>query len=225
MRKYFNKKLLILLVGVFSFTTLFAQNKKISGLVTDEEGSPLIGATITVKNTSISVATDGEGKFSLIVPSTNTALLVSFVGMETQQISIGTKSIFNIRLRSSNNSLSDVVVVGYGKMKKSDMSSAVETISSKDLNKTVNVTLDDALQGKAANVYVSNPSGAPGSGSTVIIRGISTITGNYQPLYVIDGVQIRPDVPTGGQYNVATGEANALSGINPDDIADISILK
>jgi TonB-dependent starch-binding outer membrane protein SusC len=225
MKKYFNKKLLILLISVCSFTTLFAQNKTISGSVTDADGSPLIGATVTVKNSSIVAITDNQGKFSLSVPSSNNGLVVSFVGMETQQVAIGTKNNFNIRLRSSNNSLSDVVVVGYGKMKKSDMSSAVETISSKDLNKTVNVTLDDALQGKAANVYVSSPSGAPGSGSTVIIRGISTITGNYQPLYVIDGVQIRPSVPTGGQYNVASGESNELSGINPDDIADISILK
>ena len=111
------------------------------------------------------------------------------------------------------------------KTKKSDLSSAVGTISSKELSNTVNVTLDEALQGKAANVYVSQTSGQPGAGASVVIRGVSTVTGNYQPLYVIDGVQIRPDPPRGGAYNIPQSYSNALSGINPDDIENISVLQ
>ncbi len=110
-------------------------------------------------------------------------------------------------------------------MKKSDLSSAVGTISNSDLEKTVNVTLDEALQGKAANVYVQQASGQPGAGASVIIRGVSTVTGNYQPLYVIDGVQIRPSTPTGGQYNSTPQLANELQGLNPDDIENISVLE
>ena len=116
-------------------------------------------------------------------------------------------------------------MIGYGKTKKSDLSSAVGTISSSEISKTINVTLDEALQGKAANVYVSQTSGQPGAGASVIIRGVSTLTGNYQPLYVIDGVQIRPSTPTGGAYNQPTGFANELAGLNPDDIENISVLE
>ena len=133
--------------------------------------------------------------------------------------------MLNIELAVDYGHLDDVVVVGYGRMKKTDLSSAVVTISNADLNKTVNVTLDDALQGKSPNVYVSTSSGAPGAGAAVIIRGVSTVTGNYQPLYVIDGVQIRPSMPTGGAYNSTPGLANELAGINPDDIENISVLE
>ena len=101
----------------------------------------------------------------------------------------------------------------------------MELFQIQTLNKTVNVTLDEALQGKAANLYVSQTSGQPGAGASVIIRGVSTVTGNYQPLYVIDGVQIRPDVPTGGAYNIPQSYANELPGINPDDIENISVLE
>lgn len=225
MKKYLSKKLLVFFVGVFSISVAFSQNKTISGSVTDDAGSPLTGATVSVKNTSIFVVTDGQGKFSLSVPPNGKELAVSFVGMEPQQLTIGDKSNFDIKLRVSNNSLSDVVVVGYGKTKKSDLSSAVGTISNADLEKTVNITLDDALQGKAANVYVSSSSGAPGAGAAVIIRGVSTVAGNYQPLYVIDGVQIRPSMATGGIYNSTAGISNELAGLNPDDIESISVLQ
>ena len=99
------------------------------------------------------------------------------------------------------------------------------TISNTELTKTINVTLDEALQGKASNLYVSQTSGQPGAGASVIIRGVSTVTGNYQPLYVIDGVQIRPSLPTGGAYNQPASFANELAGINPDDIENISVLE
>jgi TonB-linked SusC/RagA family outer membrane protein len=215
-------------LSTFLISQLSAQQggRRIQGRITsDVTGAPIVGATITVAGTQNAVTSSENGNYS-IVTNTGETLLVSFVGYKPKQAKVteGVKTI-NFQLSEDFSNLQDVVVVGYGQTKKSDLSSAVGTVSAADLNKTVNVTLDDALQGKAPNVYVSSPSGAPGSGSTVIIRGISTITGNYQPLYVVDGVQIRPSTPTGGQYNVASGEANELSGINPDDIANISILE
>lgn len=221
------KVLLWGMVSIFFATQVAGQQaaRPVQGTISGASGNPVAGATITVKGTKNSVTTESNGTFSILA-KTGETLEISSVGYVAKEIKVsGGQSRINLRLSEDFSHLQDVVVVGYGTTKKSDLSSAVETISAKDLDKTVNVTLDDALQGKAPNVYVSSPSGAPGAGSTVIIRGISTITGNYQPLYVIDGVQIRPSVTTGGQYNVATGEANELSGINPDDIANISILE
>ena len=217
-------KLLMLLFATLSFTISFAQ-RKITGTIVDDKQEPLAGATVTVKGTNVVTTTDAIGKFTITVPSNGNTLVISYVGMQNREISISTSNVINASLRPNENSMSDVVVVGYGRTKKSDLSSAVGTISGAELSRTVNVTLDEALQGKAANLYVSQTSGQPGASASVIIRGVSTITGNYQPLYVIDGVQIRPSAPTGGTYNLPSGFANQLAGINPDDIENISVLQ
>jgi TonB-linked SusC/RagA family outer membrane protein len=218
--------LLFLALGLHS---LHAQNSNlhvVTGKVTSgAAGTPVNGATIMVKGTKNATATDESGNFSIIAKP-GEVLQISFVGYKSKEIKIDDNAgQLTVNLSEDFSNLQDVIVVGYGKTKKSDLSSAVGTISSAELNRTVNVTLDEALQGKAANLYVSQTSGQPGAGSSVIIRGVSTITGNYQPLYVIDGVQIRPSTPTGGAYNQPTGYANELSGINPDDIENISVLE
>lgn len=214
---------------LFSITQLSAQNnptRVITGKVTGSVSrSSVPGATVSVKGTQNSVGTSDNGEYS-IYAQTGDVLLVSYVGYKTKEVSVTAgSSTINVGLIQDYSNLADVVVIGYGKTKKSDLSSAVGTISSADLQKTVNVTLDDALQGKAPNLYVSSSSGAPGAGAAVIIRGVSTVTGNYQPLYVIDGVQIRPSVATGGIYNSTAGIANELAGLNPDDIENISVLE
>jgi len=225
MRKHAFYRVVILLLCTLTSSILSAQEKKISGTVKDEKDAPLVGATVAVKNTAVVTTTDANGVFNINVPSNSNVLVVSYVGMVPQEISIKGKATIAVSLNAADNNLIDVVVVGYGKTKKSDLSSAVGTISSAELNRTVNVTLDQALQGKASNVYVSQTSGQPGASASVIIRGVSTVTGNYQPLYVIDGVQIRPSTPTGGTYNLPSGFANQLAGINPDDIENVSILQ
>jgi TonB-linked SusC/RagA family outer membrane protein len=217
-------KLLALLLAALSFTISFAQ-RQISGTITDDRQAPLAGATVAVKGTKTVTTTDAIGKFTITVPANGNTLVISYVGMQNREIAIGSSAVINAALTPTENSMSDVVVVGYGRTKKSDLSSAVGTISGAELSRTVNVTLDEALQGKAANLYVSQTSGQPGASASVIIRGVSTVTGNYQPLYVIDGVQIRPSAPTGGTYNLPSGFANQLSGINPDDIENISVLQ
>ena len=198
--------------------------KPITGKVRDEKGNPLAGVSVSVIGQKVAVSTDVDGNFS--IPAGEKAVLsFSYVGYRTATAGVNSRSTINITLMLEVSSLNDVVVVGYGRMKKSDLSSAVVTISNADLQKTVNTTLDQALQGKSPNVYVSQSSGAPGSGASVIIRGISTVTGNYQPLYVVDGVQIRPSLPSGGAYNSSASAANELAGINPDDIDNISVLE
>jgi TonB-linked SusC/RagA family outer membrane protein len=199
--------------------------RKISGKITaNDNGAVIAGATIMVKGTKNAVQADADGAFTIVAAPGET-LVISDIGYSPKELRVGASTTIVIQLNQDYGHLDDVVVVGYGRVKKSDLSSAVNTITSQDLEKTVNVTLDDALQGKAPNVYVSQTSGEPGAGASVIIRGISTVTGNYQPLYVIDGVQIRPSLPTGGAYNSTPNLSNELQGLNPDDIENISVLE
>ena len=225
--KWFVFAMTIVCVFVLS-TSLFAQRgntRVIAGRVAGTGDSSIADASVLVRGTKNGVNTDANGDFT-ISAQTGDVLVVSHVGYKERDITVGAgNSKLTIRLTEDLSSLQDVVVVGYGRMRKSDMSSAVLTISSADIEKTVNTTLDQALQGKSPNVYVSQSSGAPGAGASVIIRGISTVTGNYQPLYVIDGVQIRPSMASGGAYNSSSGVANELAGLNPEDIENISVLE
>jgi TonB-linked SusC/RagA family outer membrane protein len=219
----------VIILTFLLYGPLWAQNtgpRTITGTVkANVSGAVIAGATISVKGTRNGVSAGNSGEFS-IRARTGDVLIVSYVGYKSKEIKIGQETSFvDATLAEDLSKMDDVIVVGYGKMKKTDLSSAVVTISNADLNKTVNVTLDDALQGKSPNVYVSTSSGAPGAGAAVIIRGVSTVTGNYQPLYVVDGVQIRPTMATGGAYNSNPGLANELAGINPDDIETISVLE
>jgi len=217
--------LLILLAITPPLTAQRPGAHRITGVITAQNnGAPLSGATVAVKGTKNFVMTDENGAFT-ITAAPEERLVISNIGFTSKEVKPGNSTVLNIVLSQDYNHLEDVIVVGYGKMKKTDLSSAVHTISNADLQKTVNVTLEDALRGKSPNVYVSTSSGSPGAGASVIIRGVSTVTGNYQPLYVIDGVQIRPGLNGGGAYNVSPGLTNSLAGINPDDIESVSVLE
>src|SRR5579863_1062011 len=145
---------------------------RVTGKVVDQQtNAPIPGATVTVRGTKNSVQVDANGDFVIMAAPTET-LIISNVGYSPKEVRVGNSTTVTVNLTTNYGRMDDVVVVGYGKMKKSDLSAAVGTISNEDLNKTVNVTLDDALQGKAPNVYVSQTSGEPGAGASVIIRGI-----------------------------------------------------
>ena len=190
MRKLLSKKLLVLVLAAFSFSASFAQNRTINGTVADESGKPLFGATVLVKNSSVSTTTDPAGNFSLKIPATAKELVISFVGMKSQEISIGDRTNIPVILAVSANSLTDVVVIGYGKASKVNLTTAQTSVSEKQINETVNTTVEQAIQGRAAGVYVTQNSGQPGGGISVNIRGVSSLN-RTQPLYVIDGVQIQ----------------------------------
>ncbi|MDF2189547.1 TonB-dependent receptor [Paraflavitalea sp. CAU 1676] len=195
--------------------------KRITGKVTGKLGEEAIAAaSVTVKGTTNSVPTNTLGEF-VIEAKAGDVLIVTSVGYETKETKIGNGNYLDIRLDKNYNDLQDVVVVGYGRMKKTDLSSSQVTVSSTDMKRTVNTTLEQGLQGRAANVYVTSNSGQPGAAPSVLIRGISSINGTSQPLYVIDGVQFRPENPSGG---TSTG-TNLLSGINDDDIESVNILQ
>src|SRR6185312_5368310 len=220
----------VLLSGFLISNNGVAQNsnaaaRNITGKIVSKNGDAVSAASITVKGTQNTVTSNQQGEFSILAASGET-LVISSVGFAQREIRI-TSSTQNldISLTEDYGNLQDVVVVGYGTMKKTDVSSSQVTVTAEDISKTVNTTFDQALQGRAANVYVSSPSGQPGAAPSVVIRGLSSLTGSTQPLYVIDGVQIKPENPADDPYNHPTGFANLLSGINPDDIETMNILQ
>src|SRR5215203_931995 len=220
MRKHVFYQVVVLLLCTLSSSILFAQEKKISGTITDDKGDPLSGATVSVKNSSVATLTDATGQFTLSVPSNARVVVVSYVGMQSQEASISGNAI-KLRLAPSSSTLTDVVVVGYGTAKRANLTTAQSTIGAKEIERTVNTTVEQALQGRAAGVYVTQNSGQPGGGISVMIRGVSSITGKTDPLYVIDGVQVEvPQVSFGSQSS-----SNVLAGLNPSDIEDIQILQ
>jgi TonB-linked SusC/RagA family outer membrane protein len=214
-------RVVLLLICTLSFTISFAQQRRITGTVRDDKGIPLVGATVTVRNTRVITTTDVNGAFNISLPQNENRLVISYVGMATQEISVGSNSAVNVSLVSTSASLTDVVVIGYGRSRKANLTTAQTGVSAQDIEKTVNTTLEQAIQGRAAGVYITQNSGQPGGGISVVIRGISTLNPNTQPLYVIDGVQIQnSDVSFG-----TSSTSNPLAGLNPADIEDIQILQ
>ncbi|MCZ4222398.1 SusC/RagA family TonB-linked outer membrane protein [Pedobacter rhodius] len=223
---YALEKLIILsFFMIFLSTAAFAQTV-VKGIIFDNDKLPLAGATLQVAGTNTKTQSDAEGKYQITVPSPTSKLIVSFVGFETQTVSLNNQTVVNITLASLNN-LDAVVVVGYASVKKSDLTGAATTVSAKDFNKGPLNAPDQLIQGKVAGVQMINNSGQPGGASTVRIRGNSAITGTGQPLYVVDGVALdgrsaRPSTSAG----IGTApDGNPLNFINPADIESMEILK
>ena len=206
------------------------QTKKITGTVSDAMG-PVIGASVVIKGTSNGVATDFDGNFSLNVNQGQT-LVISYIGYLTKEVKVDGRANYNITLEEDKKILDEVVVVGYGTMKKSDISGASTTVGEKALKTSIITSLDQALQGHAAGVSAVSTSGAPGSGSSIRVRGTATINANAEPLYVIDGVIVQSGGLTGYDYGLGDALGNGsvstispLSTIDPSDIVSMEILK
>ena len=206
------------------------QAKKITGTVSDAMG-PIIGATVKVKGTQNATVTDLDGHFTLDAPQGAT-LQISYIGFVTREIKVGAESNYPITLQEDNNSLEEVVVVGYGTMKKSDLSGASSSIGEQALKGSVITSLDQSLQGRATGVTAVTTSGAPGSSSSIRVRGIGSINANQEPLYVIDGVIVQSGGQSGADYGLGDRLGNGkvstispLSTLNPSDIVSMEILK
>lgn len=215
------QKGLLLLMSVLFFFTSWSQGRTVTGAVLDDKGTPLSGATVTVKNTKVSTSTNASGVFTTNVPANGKTLAVSFVGMQPKEVAIGTGNVISVTLTGNATTMSDVVVVGYGRARRANLTTAQTTVSAKDIERTVNTTVEQAIQGRAAGVYVTQNSGQPGGGISVNIRGVSSINGNTEPLYVIDGVQVQGSAVSFG----AQSSSNPLAGLNPADIEDIQVLQ
>lgn len=184
--------------------------KKIEGTVTDEQGVPIIGATVSVKDQpNVGVTTDIDGKFALEVPP-RTILVIAYLGYNTQETRVTQRnSTYNIILKEDNQMLEEVVVVGYGTVKKSDLTGSVSTVGTRSFETQPVKNVSQILQGRTAGVEVTNTSGMPGAGAKVRIRGTTSINKSSDPLYVIDGII----------------SSSGLDGLNPQDIQSMEVLK
>jgi TonB-linked SusC/RagA family outer membrane protein len=197
-----------------------AQALVVSGTVTDEK-EPLVGASVVQKGTTKGTVTDVDGKFTIEVPPGST-LQFSFIGYVSQEIAINSSSTLSVVLVADEEILSEVVVIGYGSVKKSDLTGSVASVKAEDFVNTAISSIDQGLQGKVAGLVVSMASGQPGAASSVRIRGTTSINGDNEPLYVIDGVFIVPETNVGA---VTGPSLNPLANINPSDIESIEVLK
>jgi TonB-linked SusC/RagA family outer membrane protein len=223
--KYLNKLLAGFLFVVFCSTAAWAQNeKRITGKITTRSGEALPNVSIIIKGTSNGTVSDSKGEFS-ITAANGATLVVSYVGYTVQQIPVKNQTTINIILEEERNELSQVVVIGYGTVRKSDLTGSVVSIKSEDLKAVPVTSFDQALQGRAAGVQVTQLSGKPGAETSIRIRGTTSINAGNEPLYVIDGMLVSSDAGDMSTGVTLGPRIGALAAINPNDIESIEILK
>ncbi|MCX6215815.1 TonB-dependent receptor [Spirosoma sp.] len=215
------------LLLLFSITA-FAQDVITGKVIDAKTREPLPGATIILEGTNQATVTNSEGAYSLTVPSLNGKIYVSYVGFSTKDISILNRKRIDVELEPKASLLDDVVVIGYGTAKKSDITGSVVSLTEKSFNKGVNVSAEQLIAGKVAGVQVIQNSGEPGGGITVNIRGMGSLNAGNSPLYVVDGFPIDNSATvsgTGANFTGMRTARNPLNSINPADIASIEVLK
>ncbi|MCR8560255.1 SusC/RagA family TonB-linked outer membrane protein [Mucilaginibacter sp. BJC16-A38] len=223
-------KLCFLVLFYFIVGSAMAQNTVITGKVTDKkDGSVLSGVSISPKPGSpLGTVTDANGDFKLSLPAGTPSLTFSFIGYNTQVVSILNKTVVNVSLITSSNNLNEVVVIGYGSQKVKDATGSVASLNPKDFNKGIIATPDQLIEGRIPGVQVTQSSGEPGGGASINIRGTSSIRAGSDPLYVIDGVPITNDTYPASSPMSPIGSSSSrspLEFLNPNDIENISILK
>ena len=222
------KILLTFLGSVFVITAAFAQEKSVSGKVTAEDGSSLPGVNVVLKGTTSGTVTDSDGNYKLSVPETGSVIVFSFIGFATTEMTVGNQSIIDLTMATEFTQLTEVVVTAFGvKQEKKALGYGVTTISSDLIDARPESDIARILRGKAPGVVISSTSGLAGSGTNVIIRGYSSISGSNQPLFVVDGIPFNTDTNTGNQ-GFGSGSATASNrflDLDPRNIAEITILK
>ena len=231
--KRINISIVILSIALL-FTGLMAEAQvRIKGVVTDTKNEPLPGVSILVKNTTIGTATNLKGEYSLAIPENKgKELEVRFLGFETKTIVIGKSTVINVVLEEATETIDEVVVVGYGTMRKSDVTGSLSSVKINETKAAKINSFDQLLQGHAAGIQVGSTTGAPGASVNIRIRGTGSFNGGSEPLYVVDGVILNSPsqdngkmISTGQSNNNSDQPTNGLMGISPQDIASIEILK
>lgn len=210
--------LLFTMMGVLSIATMYAQggsNNVVRGTVTDSNGEAIIGASVVVKGTTTGTVTDLDGKFQIGAPA-NSTLVISYIGYKALEVPVAGQKEINIKMADDTELLNEVVVIGYGSVKKEDATGSVVAIKIDEKNKGLATTAQDLLGGKIAGVNVTSSGGRPGDGATIRIRGGSSLTASNDPLVIIDGVIMSNDL---------SGSSNFLSTVNPADIETFTVLK
>ena len=218
LQRRMKRSFLLFITSMLLYVSGYAQTLKISGKITDAgSAQPIPGVNIKVKGTATGTVSAIDGSYTISAAPGN-VLVFTFLGYASQQVVVKDARAINVKLSPTSSDLNEVVVIGYGKAKRKDVTGSISSIKGDDLRQTLPTTFDQALQGKVAGVVVQQVSGQPGGGVSIQIRGVSSITGSNSPLYVIDGVIIPPvgDPGNGG---------NPLNSINPADIETIDVLK
>jgi TonB-dependent starch-binding outer membrane protein SusC len=211
-----NLRILLFSFFICTITYAFGQDKTVSGKITDPTGEALPGVNVLVKGTTRGVVSNMDGMYEISAPSGST-LVFSYIGFLSQEIIIDNTQTLNITMQTDVAKLQEVVVIGYGTVKKSDATGSVVAVSSKDFNRGAITSPQDLLVGKSAGVVITTAGGAPGSGATIRIRGGSSLNASNDPLVIIDGVPI--------DNNNVSGSSNFLSFVNPNDIETFTVLK
>ena len=203
-------------------------SKKITGTIKDEKGEPLPGVTILVKGTTTGSATDANGNYSLVVPKLGVQLIFSFIGMETQEITV-TKEVIDVVMKMDVNEMDEVVITGYQVIDKKKLTSAISSVKAKDVMIAGAMSIDQMLQGRVPDMMMMTNSGEVGVVPKIRIRGTSTLVGNREPLWVVDGIIVQDPVPIAPEElndpDYINRIGNAIAGLNPRDIDRIDILK
>jgi TonB-linked SusC/RagA family outer membrane protein len=200
--------ILLLFISCFQAMPVMAQTKTVEGTVKDEKGIGLNAITVSIKGGTGGTSTNANGMFKIMVPGPNAVLVFSSVGFATKEITVGSQTEISVVLTAANNSMDEVVVVGYGTQRKKDVTGAISSVSAKQIEERQAIDVLDAMQGQAPGLQIAQESGRPGAGNSVRIRGIGTLQGGADPLYIVDGAQ-----------------GVNIDGINPNDIESIEILK
>src|ERR1044072_6233731 len=199
---------LMLFIGCLQVMPAMAQTKTVEGTVKDEKGIGLNGITVSIKGGTGGTSTNANGAFKIMVPGPNSVLVFTSVGFTTKEVTVGSQTELIIVLTAGNTSMDEVVVVGYGTQRKKDVTGAISSVSAKQIEERQAIDVLDAMQGQAPGLQIAQESGRPGAGNSVRIRGIGTLQGGADPLYIVDGAQ-----------------GVNIDGINPNDIESIEILK
>ncbi len=203
------KKIVLSIAAIlFASAAVFAQNKQVSGTVTGQDGTPVIGATVVVEGTTLGTSTDMQGKYTLAAPANGT-LTFSFIGYEDAKVAINGKTTVDVTMKEASKAIDNVIVVAFGESKKEAFTGSAKVVNADDLTKTQSSNVSDALVGKVAGMQMTSSSGRPGSGQSITVRGIGSVNAGTAPLWVVDGM------PYDGDIN----------NINPADIESISVLK
>jgi len=202
------------------------QQRSISGKVTDSSGQPLPGVTVVLRGTTHGIITNGDGEYTLTNISDDAVLQFSFVGMKTQEISVSGKTIIDVIMVEETIGVDEVVVVGYGEMRRSDLTGSLSSVNVENSDKTGMSTVNQLLQGRAVGVEVKSNNGIPGAPSSIYIRGRSSMSTNSQPLFVIDNIIMdETSEELDGDNNLGIGNLNPFRNISPEDIESMEILK
>jgi TonB-linked SusC/RagA family outer membrane protein len=215
------KSLLLAVVWLVMLLPSYAQEKIVSGKITSaEDGSPTPGVSVLVKGTTIGTSADNDGRYTINLPVGSNTLVISFIGFTSQEVEVGSRTTVNVTLEQDVTQLSEVVVVGYGTQIKQDLTGNIASIGGKDIQNIPVPSFDQALQGRAAGVFIESGNGKLGQGIKVRVRGAASVSASNEPLYVVDGIIITSD-----NLSSTSAPTNPLANINSNDIESIQILK